>query len=123
MIVSGKTGWRSNPNKVFWAASLSGPWKGGTDIAPAEKKTYDSQNTFELVIKGTEQTTYIYMGDSWDSRGGPSSNYTWLPMVVDSRLVGAQPRPGGTHEHWGLEQGLTLGVSHEQGEDSYFARV
>jgi len=90
--VSGKTGYRANANKVFWAPSLAGPWKGGSDIAPADKKTYGSQNTFELVIKGTETTTYIYMGDAWDSKGGASSNYTWLPMAVDARCVLSTPR-------------------------------
>ncbi|KAJ9144135.1 Glycosyl hydrolase family 43 protein [Pleurostoma richardsiae] len=84
MIVSGKTGWRANPNKVFWATSLSGPWSGGTDIAPEDQNTYGSQNTFELTIKGSQQTTYVYMGDAWDSSGSTGSNYVWLPMSVDT---------------------------------------
>lgn len=85
LIVSAKTGWRANPNKVFWATSLSGTWSGGTDIAPEANNTYGSQNTFELTIKGSQATTYIYMGDAWDSTGGTSSNYVWLPMTVDTR--------------------------------------
>lgn len=84
LIVSGKTGWRSNPNKVFWASSLTGSWNGGDNIAPEGEKTYNSQNTHEFTIKGSKKTTYIYMGDSWDSKGGPSSNYVWLPMNVDT---------------------------------------
>ncbi|KIN03276.1 glycoside hydrolase family 43 protein [Oidiodendron maius Zn] len=68
----------------FWAASLSGPWNGGTDIAPASTNTYGSQNSLELTITGSKQTTYIYMGDAWDSKGGPGSNYVWLPMAVDA---------------------------------------
>jgi hypothetical protein len=84
LIVSDKTGYRSNPNKVWWAESLSGPWSGGTDIAPPEENTYNSQNTFELTIEGSEQTTYIYMGDAWDDDGGEDSNYVWLPMIVDT---------------------------------------
>ncbi|KAJ8125061.1 hypothetical protein O1611_g8579 [Lasiodiplodia mahajangana] len=84
LIVSGKTGYRSNPNKVFYASSLSGPWSGGTDIAPPGENTYNSQNTFELTIRGSQKTTHIYMGDAWDSKGGASSNYVWLPIQVDS---------------------------------------
>ncbi|KAF9256192.1 Arabinanase/levansucrase/invertase, partial [Marasmius fiardii PR-910] len=84
LIASGKTGWRANPNKVFWANSLAGPWNGGTDIAPQANNTYGSQNTYELVIKGSQQTTYIYMGDAWDSTGSSASNYVWLPMSVDT---------------------------------------
>lgn len=85
LIASAKTGWRANPNKVWYASSLAGPWSGGTDIAPEAENTYGSQNTFELTIAGSSTTTYIYMGDAWDSTGGPSSNYVWLPMAVDTK--------------------------------------
>jgi hypothetical protein len=84
LIVSGKTGWRSNPNQMFYATSLTGSWSGPYAIAPAAENTYNSQNTFELTVAGSSKTTYIYMGDSWDSKGGPDSNYVWLPMTVDS---------------------------------------
>jgi hypothetical protein len=82
LIVSSKTGYRSNPNKMFYASSLTGSWKGPYDIAPPAENTYGSQNTFELEIKGSTQTTYIYMGDAWKDNGGASSNYIWLPMKV-----------------------------------------
>ncbi|KAJ7023991.1 Arabinanase/levansucrase/invertase [Mycena alexandri] len=65
-IMSGKTGYRPNPNKVYWATSLAGPWQGGTDIAPEAVNTYNSQNSAELVIAGTTTTTYIFLGDAWD---------------------------------------------------------
>lgn len=69
---------------MFWADSIQGPWDGGSDIAPQAENTYNSQNTYELTVKGSEQTTYIYMGDSWDSKGGADSNYVWLPMDIDT---------------------------------------
>lgn len=85
LIVSGKTGWRSNPNQMFWTDKLvGGSWNGPYGIAPDAQKTYNSQNTFELTVVGSKKTTYIYMGDSWDSKGGPDSNYVWLPMTVDT---------------------------------------
>ena len=84
LIVSGKTGWRANPNKVYSATSIAGPWTGGSDIAPPDQNTYGSQNTHELTITGSQATTYIYMGDAWDSRGGVDSNYVWLPMNVNT---------------------------------------
>ncbi|XDG07677.1 hypothetical protein ABKA04_007292 [Annulohypoxylon sp. FPYF3050] len=84
LIVSGKTGWRANPNKVFWSTSINGPWTGGSDIAPQAENTYGSQNTFELTVAGSQATTYIYMGDAWDSKGGADSNYVWAPMEIDS---------------------------------------
>jgi hypothetical protein len=85
LIVSGKTGWRSNPNQVFWTNKLvGGSWNGPVGIAPEDKKTYNSQNTFELTVQGSKRTTHIYMGDSWDSKGGPDSNHVWLPIAVDA---------------------------------------
>ncbi|CZR60141.1 uncharacterized protein PAC_10037 [Phialocephala subalpina] len=84
LIVSAKTGWRSNPNKMFYSTSITGSWTGPFDIAPQAENTYNSQNTFELTISGSKQTTYMYMGDSWDSKGGTSSNYIWLPIAVSS---------------------------------------
>lgn len=86
LIVSGKTGWRSNPNSMFWTDKLNGgTWNGPYGIAPENEKTYNSQNTFQLTVQGSKKTTYVYMGDSWDSKGGPDSNYIWLPMVIDSK--------------------------------------
>lgn len=82
LIMSQKTGYRSNPNKVYWAPSLAGPWSGGTDIAPESANTYNSQNSAELVIKGTSTTSYIFLGDAWDSTGSDASNYEWLPITV-----------------------------------------
>lgn len=60
--ISDKTGYRANPNKVWCASDLAGPWSGGTDIAPLETNTYNSQNTFKLTFEGSGQTTYMYMG-------------------------------------------------------------
>jgi beta-xylosidase len=100
LIVSGKTGWRSNPNSVFWATSLGGSWTGPVGIAPEAEKTYNSQNTFELTVKGSKKTTYVYMGDSWDSKGGPDSNYVWLPMNVDK---GSKKVTLEYHAQWKLD--------------------
>jgi hypothetical protein len=37
-----------------------------------------------LTISGSSQTTYIYMGDAWDTEGTAASNYVWLPMTVNT---------------------------------------
>ncbi|KAF8862120.1 hypothetical protein BDZ45DRAFT_703171 [Acephala macrosclerotiorum] len=68
---------RSNPNKMFYSTSITGSWTGAFDIAPQAENTYSSPNTFKLTIKGSKETTCIYMGDSWDSKGGTSSNYIY----------------------------------------------
>jgi hypothetical protein len=84
LIVSDKTGYRANPNKMFYATSLTGTWNGPFNIAPESENTYNSQNTFELPIFGSKKTTWIYMGDQWTSTGDAASNYVWLPIIIDS---------------------------------------
>ncbi|KAF3762846.1 family 43 glycoside hydrolase [Cryphonectria parasitica EP155] len=84
LVMSSKTGWTANPNLVWSSTSIAGPWSGPTDLAPDSDDTYGSQNSFELTITGSETTTYIYMGDVWDSTGSAASNYMWLPMTPDT---------------------------------------
>jgi hypothetical protein len=85
LLVSGKTAYAPNPNKMFWTTSINGTWTGPFDIAPNSTDTYDSQNSFELVVRGSEATTYVYMGDRFDDTGSEESGYVWLPMAVNSR--------------------------------------
>jgi hypothetical protein len=35
------------------------------------------------VINGTKKTTYLYLGDQWDSISLWESRYIWLPLEVD----------------------------------------
>ena len=44
----------------------------------------NSQSTFVLTIAGSSQTTYMFMGDAWDSDGTSASNYMWLPLSVST---------------------------------------
>jgi hypothetical protein len=37
-----------------------------------------------LTLAGSAQTTYIFMGDAWDSKGDAGSNYMWQPMSVSA---------------------------------------
>ncbi|KAF2737023.1 hypothetical protein EJ04DRAFT_431805, partial [Polyplosphaeria fusca] len=84
LIVSGKTGYRANPNQVFWTTELKGgTWNGPVGVAPEGEKTYGSQNTFELKVVGSKGTVWVFMGDAWDAKGGVGSNYVWVPMRVD----------------------------------------
>ncbi|KAJ3729519.1 Arabinanase/levansucrase/invertase [Lentinula raphanica] len=83
LVMSSKTGYTANANQFWWSTNIAGPWNGPSGIAPGSSNTYDSQNSFELKISGSQQTTYIYMGDAWDSEGTAASNYEWLPISVD----------------------------------------
>ncbi|PQE04672.1 glycosyl hydrolase family 43 protein [Rutstroemia sp. NJR-2017a BBW] len=80
LLVSGKTAYAPNPNKMFWSTSINGTWNGPFDIAPNTTNTYDSQNSFELVVQGAECTTYVYMGDRFDAEGSEESGAKRLTL-------------------------------------------
>jgi hypothetical protein len=38
-----------------------------------------------LKIKGKKATTYLYLGDQWDSNSLWESRYIWLPMDINDK--------------------------------------
>ncbi|PBP24511.1 hypothetical protein BUE80_DR004578 [Diplocarpon rosae] len=99
-LMSHKTGYRPNSkfciccrfqqisnNHVdvvaFRADSLAGPWSQPFIAAPLNTRTYNSQSGFALRINGTRKTTYLYLGDQWDSNSLWESRYIWLPIEID----------------------------------------
>jgi hypothetical protein len=80
LITSSPTGWAPNPNMYTSATSLAGPWATATGLAPSSPNTYDSQDAYILPVTGSSGTTYIYMGDRWDSNALGNSRYIWLPL-------------------------------------------
>ncbi|KAG6891103.1 hypothetical protein C0995_014193 [Termitomyces sp. Mi166 len=77
LFASHTSGWDPNPNKVFTATSLAGPWSTQADIAPSATRTYFSQNTFDMLINNN---LAIYMGDRWRPSLLGSSRYIWFPL-------------------------------------------
>ncbi|ORY60777.1 glycosyl hydrolase [Pseudomassariella vexata] len=82
-LMSHKTGYRPNNVVAFRADKLSGPWSQPWIIAPLNTRTYNSQSGYTLTIKGNKTTTYLYLGDQWDSNSLWESRYIWLPMTID----------------------------------------
>ncbi|KAJ3938217.1 uncharacterized protein N0V96_011906 [Colletotrichum fioriniae] len=82
-LMSHKTGYRPNNVVAFRADSLAGPWSQPFFISDAYTRTYNSQSGFSLKIEGSEVTTYLYLGDQWDSNSLWESRYIWLPLVID----------------------------------------
>lgn len=56
-------------------------------VAPLGTRTFSSQSLLNIRIKGTRQTSYIYVGDSWSGTGSElgESRYLWLPGTIDER--------------------------------------
>ncbi|THY45240.1 glycoside hydrolase family 43 protein [Aureobasidium pullulans] len=82
-LMSHKTGYRPNNVVAFRANSLAGPWSQPFFVAPLGTRTYNSQSGFSLRINGTKKTTWLYMGDQWDSNSLWESRYIWLPVDID----------------------------------------
>ncbi|CAI6073421.1 unnamed protein product [Clonostachys chloroleuca] len=84
-IMSHKTGYRPNNVVAFRADSLAGPWSMPFLVALPYTRTFSTQSSFALRINGTKKTSYLYMGDTWDSLDHSESRNTWLPMEIDDR--------------------------------------
>lgn len=62
-ILSHKTGYRPNNVVAFRADSLAGPWSQPWIINALNTRGFNSQSGNTLRIKGTKQTTNLYIGD------------------------------------------------------------
>ncbi|KAH9938280.1 galactan 1,3-beta-galactosidase [Fomitopsis serialis] len=80
LIASHTSGWAPNPNKYFYADSISGNWSSQADIAPEDTNTYFSQNAYDLPLG----TNAIYMGDRWEPDVLGNSRYVWYPLSWSS---------------------------------------
>jgi hypothetical protein len=76
------TGWSTNDNKYATAPSPAGPWSEWRDFAPPGSATYDSQVSVVVPVRGTETTSYVYVGDRWNKDDLFGSAPVWLPMHV-----------------------------------------
>ena len=76
------SGWDANDNVYFTSPSLAGPWTSKGVFAPAGSKTYTSQTTFVFPVKGTEGTTYVYLGNRWIQPRLYDSAKVWLPLTI-----------------------------------------
>ena len=79
VILSGYTGWEHNDNWYQTATNLAGPWSDPVTLADPGTRTYESQITYVIAVPGSQDTTYIYMGDRWVN-GTINSRYLWLPL-------------------------------------------
>ncbi|KAH7080140.1 glycosyl hydrolase [Paraphoma chrysanthemicola] len=82
-LMSHKTGYRPNNVVAFRADNLAGPWSQPFIVSPLNTRSFNSQSGFSLRINGTKQTTYLYLGDQWDSISLWESRYIWLPICID----------------------------------------
>lgn len=101
LITSACTGWDPNQAQYATATSIGGPWSARTNIGNGT--TYDTQSTFVIPIRGTEATTYVYVGDRWQDPDLVSSKYIFLPLKLNGTSLSLD-----YYDAWQLN--LTTGV-------------
>lgn len=88
LMTSGATGWNPNQARYWRATEIFGEWEdmGDPCIGDSEKTTFSSQST---CIFETDNGSYVYMGDRWNSEDLGDSRYVWLPLTFteDGRMV------------------------------------
>eukprot|EP01117_Protostelium_nocturnum_P009094 TRINITY_DN3253_c0_g1_i1.p1 TRINITY_DN3253_c0_g1~~TRINITY_DN3253_c0_g1_i1.p1 ORF type:complete len:389 (-),score=68.26 TRINITY_DN3253_c0_g1_i1:46-1212(-) len=82
LLGSHLTGWGTNDNMYTTSNSMAGPWNTWKTFTPVGSRTFDSQTTFVLPVKGTKQTTFVFMSDRWFPNDLKHSQYIWLPIEV-----------------------------------------
>ncbi len=98
------SGWATNDNQYSTASSLAGPWATWKSFAPSGTNTCNSQTTFILPVAGTSTTTYVFLGDRWNSGNLSDSRYIWQPLTIKGTTVSMTCATS-----WTLD--LTTGVS------------
>ncbi len=81
------TGWSTNDNQYSTATSMAGPWGTWRSFAPSGTNTCNSQTTFIVPITGRSATTYVFLGDRWNSNNLADSRYIWQPLTITGTTV------------------------------------
>ncbi|MGI5242382.1 ricin-type beta-trefoil lectin domain protein [Dactylosporangium sp. CA-139066] len=76
------TGWSTNDNQYTTATSITGTWSAWRSFAPSGTNTCNSQTTAILPVSGTAGTSYVFLGDRWNSGNLADSRYVWQPLTV-----------------------------------------
>ncbi|MBD9229626.1 MAG: hypothetical protein EGQ31_03165 [Prevotella sp.] len=78
MLSSACTGWAPNQCKLSTSKKLGKGWSQLENIG--DDKAFRTQAAAVLEIKGTKQTTYLYVGDRWLERELPASRIIIFPI-------------------------------------------
>ena len=81
------TGWSTNDNQYSTATSMAGPWGTWRSFAPSGTNTCNSQTTFIVPVTGYSATTYVFLGDRWNSNNLADSRYIWQPLTISGTTV------------------------------------
>jgi hypothetical protein len=77
------SGWSPNDNQYATATSITGAWSSWRSFAPSGTNTCTSQTTGIQPVAGSSTTSYVYLGDRWNSGNLTDSRYIWQPLTVN----------------------------------------
>ena len=78
MLSSACTGWNPNQCKLSFSKHIDKGWSALENIG--DRIAFDTQAASILTIKGTKQTTYLYVGDRWMDPTLPESKTIIFPV-------------------------------------------
>ena len=81
MLSSACSGWAPNQCKVSYSNNLHSGWSELTDVG--DKTCFRTQAAAVLEIKGTKQTTYLYVGDRWMDPTLPETKTIIFPITFN----------------------------------------
>ncbi|KAI5356632.1 putative glycoside hydrolase, family 43 [Septoria linicola] len=96
LLFSPQDGWTPTDNGYHVADSMSGPWSDATLLHPKGAYAYLTQNAYDITIKGSEQTFYLYLGDHWNANNLGASSYAFYPVLYDGSGLVLHPTGGWT---------------------------
>jgi ricin-type beta-trefoil lectin protein/glycosyl hydrolase family 43 len=76
------TGWSTNDNQYATATSIAGAWSSWRSFAPSGTNTCNSQTTAIVPVSGSTTTSYVFLGDRWNSTNLTDSRYVWQPLTI-----------------------------------------
>jgi hypothetical protein len=77
------TGWSTNDNQYTTSTSIAGTWSSFRSFAPSGTNTCNSQTTAILPVSGSSTTSYLFLGDRWNSSNLGDSRYVWEPLTLN----------------------------------------
>lgn len=81
MFSSACSGWDPNQCKLSYSNSLQSDWSTLNNVG--NSIAYDTQAAAILEIRGTKQTTYLYVGDRWQDPDLPNTKTIMFPISFD----------------------------------------
>jgi len=87
------TGWSTNDNQYTTATSINGTWSAWRSFAPSGTNTCNSQTTAIVPVVGSATTSYVFLGDRWNSGNLTDSRYVWEPLTLSGTTASMTCQP------------------------------